>query len=103
MCTQQLGQLNEVIEEIEDLGYALYGVSADTPAAHEALTEKIGLSYPLMSDPEIMFYREAGIIQPQASTVHRGVVIYSPEGERLYQQVTDDPATVLLQHLQLNR
>lgn len=91
------------MEELEERGYALFGVSADAPAAHKALKERIGLSYPLLSDPDISFYREAGIIDPQATTVHRGVVIYSPQGEEIHRQVTDDPAEALLQYLQLNR
>lgn len=76
-------------------------MSADTPAAHEAMIERDDLGFELLSDPGTEFYVEAGIIEPAAQSVQRGVIIYAPDGSVLFQEVNSDPATVLLSFLEI--
>lgn len=76
-------------------------MSADTPAAHAGLIEQDGLAYELLSDPDTAFYVEAGIIEPSAESVHRGVIVYGPDGTIQFREVTDDPASVLLDFLEI--
>jgi len=79
----------------------LYGVSADTPAAHHALMERENLGFDLLSDPQLTFYQQAGIITGTATGVRRGVVVYDSEGAEKFKEVTDDPATALLKYLNM--
>lgn len=81
------------------MGYTVYGVSADTPSAHNALQERENLGFELMSDPQLSFYRQAGIMTGSDTGVKRGIVIYDNEGIATFREVTDDPATALLNHL----
>lgn len=79
----------------------MYGVSADTPAAHHALMERESLGFDLLSDPRLTFYQQAGIIAATDTGVKRGVVVYDSEGAEVFKEVTDDPATALLEHLNM--
>lgn len=63
--------------------------------------EQDGLAYELLSDPDTAFYREAGIIESSAGSVHRGVIVYAPDGTVLFREVTNDPATSLLDFLEI--
>ena len=95
----QLVQLNQHLEEIQNMGYTVYGISADTPAAHQALQQRENLGFELMSDPTLSFYRQAGIMTGADTGVRRGVVVYDNEGVETFKEVTDDPSTVLLNYL----
>ena len=81
------------------MGYTVYGISADTPAAHQALQQRENLGFELMSDPTLSFYRQAGIMTGADTGVRRGVVVYDNEGVETFKEVTDDPSTVLLNYL----
>ncbi len=83
------------------MGYTLYGVSADTPGAHQALMEAESLGFDLLSDQQLSYYLEAGIIAGTDTGVKRGVVVYDSEGEEIFKEVTDDPAAALLDYLNI--
>ncbi len=95
-------QLNEYLDDIENMGYTLYGVSADTPAAHQALVEAENLRFDLFSDQQLSFFQQAGIITGTDTGVKRGVVVYDSEGEETFKEVTDDPARALLDYLNIS-
>lgn len=97
----QLVQLNQYLEELQNMGYTVYGVSADTPAAHHALQQRENLGFDLLSNPTLSFYRQTGIMTGADTGVKRGVVIYDNEGVEAFKEVTDDPSTVLLNYLNI--
>ena len=51
-CSDQLSLYQEVKAEIEEKGVTMLGVSVDSPYAHKAFQEKIGVDTTLLSDFE---------------------------------------------------
>jgi peroxiredoxin (alkyl hydroperoxide reductase subunit C) len=52
VCTDQLSIYQEVKPEIAAKGATIVGVSVDSPYAHKAFQEKLGIDFPLLADFE---------------------------------------------------
>src|SRR6185503_20862140 len=52
VCTDQLSLYQEVLEQIEERGTSLVGISVDSAWAHRAFREKLGITIPLLADFE---------------------------------------------------
>jgi peroxiredoxin (alkyl hydroperoxide reductase subunit C) len=52
VCTDQLSIYQEVKPEIAAKGASIVGVSVDSPYAHKAFQEKLGIDFPLLADFE---------------------------------------------------
>ncbi len=52
VCTDQLSIYQEVKPEIAAKGASIIGISVDSPYAHKAFQEKIGIDFPLLADFE---------------------------------------------------
>ena len=50
VCTDQLNVYQEVLPELEERGVKLLGISVDSAFAHKAFRERLGISFPLLSD-----------------------------------------------------
>jgi peroxiredoxin len=50
VCTDQLSLYQEVLEEIEEVGASLVGISVDSKYSHRAFREQLGLTMPLLAD-----------------------------------------------------
>jgi peroxiredoxin Q/BCP len=50
-CTREACQFNEQRTGFDDLGVAIYGVSPDGAASHQAFRAAYGLTFTLLSDP----------------------------------------------------
>lgn len=81
--------------EFLHLGARLFGLSADTPGQNAAVMEKLGLSFPILSDRD----RSAAITplgfadadHPRRISLP-GVVVLSPEGEEVFRHTGRDYA-----------
>ena len=51
-CTKEACGFRDAWSELQALGVAVYGVSPDDAASHQAFTKKYGLPFPLLSDPD---------------------------------------------------
>ncbi len=51
-CTKQACAFREARDAFASRGVAIYGVSADGIASHEAFRTKFSLNFPLLSDPD---------------------------------------------------
>ncbi len=82
VCTDQLQIYEEVLDEFEEQGAKLYGVSCDTSYAQKAFTEKLGVSIPQLSDfePKGEASRAFGAYFEKAGASNRALVIVDPEG-----------------------
>lgn len=56
-CDSQTEQLGKQVAELDALGYGLLGVSKDTVGSHRKYSERNGLGFPLISDPDHAFAR----------------------------------------------
>ena len=63
MCRQQLVKLPPKIGDLTTQGAAVFGISIDTPKAAARLVQELGLTFPILSDPQmevIQAYRMKG-------------------------------------------
>ena len=51
-CTTQACDFRDSLASLEGAGYAVLGVSRDTPAKLKQFAERDGLTFPLLSDPD---------------------------------------------------
>jgi len=54
-CDCQMRLLAGMQEELAASGWTLIGISKDTPGSHEKYAAKLGIRFPLVSDPEHAF------------------------------------------------
>jgi peroxiredoxin (alkyl hydroperoxide reductase subunit C) len=82
VCTDQLSVYQEVLEQIEERGATLVGVSVDSIWAHRAFREKLGISIPLLSDfePKGEMIRSYGAYLDAVGHANRSLVLVDEEG-----------------------
>ena len=95
-CTNEMVALQEHIDEFEDAGATVLGVSADSPFSQGKFREEHGIDFTLVSDMAgnaIRAYdleidiEELGLY----GIANRAVFVLDDEGRISYQWVADDP------------
>jgi peroxiredoxin len=81
VCTDQLQLYEQVREELEQRGDALYGVSCDSTWAQSAFAEKLGVGCEQLSDfePKGAACAAFGVLHP-GGFPQRALVITGPDG-----------------------
>ena len=51
-CTQEACDFRDASRDFASAGVVVLGISPDTAASHHAFREKLGLSFPLLADPD---------------------------------------------------
>lgn len=51
-CTLEAKMFNEDIEKIKEMGTEVIGISPDSTGSHQKFSQKLGLGFPLLSDPD---------------------------------------------------
>ncbi len=72
-CRRQLQDLQKNLKEIEAAGVQLIGVSYDAPATSAAAAAKLGLTFPMLSDPGSKTIEAYGILNHDATGRAAGV------------------------------
>ena len=82
VCTDQFQIYEEVMDEFEERGAKLYGVSCDSMWAQKAFREKLGITIPQLSDfePKGEASRAFGAYFEKSGTSTRALVIVDAEG-----------------------
>jgi peroxiredoxin len=82
VCTDQLSVYQEVLPQIAEAGATLVGISVDSPWAHGAFREKLGLAMPLLSDfePKGEVTRAYGAYIEKVGHGNRSLVLIDEEG-----------------------
>ncbi|WP_370640521.1 peroxiredoxin family protein [Salipaludibacillus sp. CUR1] len=75
----QLVELNPYIEEIEAMGYSVYGVSPSDPQGHRMVVEGEGLDFDILTDEQFEFGTEFGFIDMDSQAIYRGYTAVNPE------------------------
>ncbi len=52
-CTKQACDFRDSKQDLSDAGYAVLGISPDTPARLAKFRDRDGLTFPLLSDPDL--------------------------------------------------
>jgi peroxiredoxin len=96
VCTAQLSIYQEVIEEIEERGAKLIGISVDSVFSHKAFQEELGLSIPLLSDfhPKGEVARAYGALIEKRGHTNRSLVLVDEDGTVAFSMATPTPLEI---------
>ena len=78
VCTRQLCEYSDGIEEFEGLGVDVVGISADDAESHRRFRERRGLPFPLLTDADLAVAARYGC--KGLLGMKRGVVLVDPDG-----------------------
>jgi peroxiredoxin len=81
VCTDQLNVYNEVLDELEEQGVELYGVSVDSAYAHKAFQQSLGIRIPLLADfhPKGDVAKAFGLYDERWGSSARALVMIGPD------------------------
>ncbi|KZZ96953.1 NADH-ubiquinone oxidoreductase 21.3 kDa subunit [Ascosphaera apis ARSEF 7405] len=92
-CTTQACLFRDSYKELTEAGFAVYGLSADSPNANTNFQTKQKLPYPLLCDPEQTLIGALGLKKSPKGTV-RGVFMADKNGQVLLLQPGSPTATL---------
>jgi peroxiredoxin len=94
VCSHQLPAIQEALPRFEAQGAVVLGVSVDSWYANQAFAEKLGVTFPLLSD----FFHEAslayGVFLPERRTSGRALFVVDREGRIAWTDVAPTTAEV---------
>lgn len=85
-CTKQACDFRDSLGSLQAAGYAVLGISPDTPAKLARFVERDGLTFPLLSDPDREVLQEWGAFGEKTMYgkkvvgVIRSTVVVGPDG-----------------------
>jgi peroxiredoxin len=82
VCSDQLSIYQEVLDEIDDAGVQLLGISVDSSWTHNAFRKQLALDIPLLADfhPKGEVSRSYGAYIDDYGTSNRSLVLIDEEG-----------------------
>ncbi|MFB6151994.1 MAG: redoxin domain-containing protein [Haloarculaceae archaeon] len=96
VCTHEMETFEERLDEFDELGATVYGVSVDTPFALDAFRDDAGLSFGLLGDTNRRAVAAFDVRMDLDSTgvenvAKRSVFVLDGDGVVRYAWVSDDP------------
>ncbi|PTL37712.1 hypothetical protein C6Y45_14940 [Alkalicoccus saliphilus] len=79
--------MNEFKDEIEELGYNLYGISPSDPDSHQALAEENDLDFDLLSDTSAEIGLSLEFIDEEEQMIYRGMIAVQPETGEMAREI----------------
>lgn len=85
-CTKEACNIRDHYSQLTQLGYAVYGVSEDSPKKHQKFISKFELPYPLITDVENQLakrfdiYGEKEFMGRISDAVHRTTFVIDEQG-----------------------
>lgn len=97
ICTAEMAEFQDRLEEFEKASAQIYGVSVDTPSALNAFRDELGLEFDLISDNEKDVIQQYGLSMDfdaigVTNVAKRSVVVVGEDGEVAYTWTSDDPS-----------
>jgi peroxiredoxin Q/BCP len=86
-CTREAQDFTAAAARLKKLGAEVVGISKDSVKSHCGFKEKIGIGFPLLSDPELVTHRAYGawgtktMYGRKVEGVIRSTFLVSPEGK----------------------
>ena len=94
VCSHQLPEVNQRMNELRELDTVVFGVSVDSHYANEAFARSLGLEFPLLSD----FRREAmtayGVLNDKSAVSRRATFVIDKQGRLIHKDVSAVPSDV---------
>jgi thioredoxin-dependent peroxiredoxin len=79
VCTAQLCSYQEELDDFDDLGAVVWGISPQALDSHEAFARGSSLTFPLLSDTAGTVVRDYGVRAPGLG-LRRSVFVVGPDG-----------------------
>jgi peroxiredoxin Q/BCP len=76
-----------------------FGVNPATAQSHATYAAKLGLPFPLLSDPDLDISRAYGALKPDGKGISRSVYLVDRDGRVLYSQAGAPGADLVLESL----
>jgi peroxiredoxin Q/BCP len=77
-----------------------FGVNPATVESHASYAGKLGLPFPLLSDPNLEISRAYGTLKPDGRGIARSVCLIDQDGRVLYSQAGAPGVAVVLEGLE---
>lgn len=89
-CTKQTSGFGSLYEKFQELGAAVFGLSADTPKAQTTFKEKTKVDFDLISDPKFELLSVLGAQRPPKSVIRSHFVFMDGKAVLLERSVKPD-------------
>ena len=76
-----------------------FGVNPASTQSHSAYAARLGLPFPLLSDPGLQISRAYGAVKPDGSGIARSVYLIDQDGHVIYSQSGAPGAEIVLEAL----
>ncbi len=91
--------MRDEILEYEAGGVRPFGVNPAPAESHTAYAERLGLTFPLLSDPGLTISRAYGALRPDGREISRSVVLVDRDGSIRYSHPGAPGADIILESL----
>ena len=91
--------MRDEIETYSEHDIRPFGVNPASVKSHAAYAERLGLPFPLLSDPGLEISAAYGTLKPNGSGIARSVCLIDRNGRVLYSQAGAPGADVILEGL----
>ena len=89
--------MRDEIEAYTDYDIRPFGVNPASVESHAEYAERLGLPFPLLSDPGLEISDAYGTLKPNRSGIARSVCLIDRDGRVLYSQAGAPGADVILE------
>jgi peroxiredoxin Q/BCP len=91
--------VRDEIQTYTDHNIRPFGVNPASAEKHTGYAEKLGLPFPLLSDPDRMISAAYGSVKPIIPAIARSVCLIDRDGTVLYTQAGAPGAAIILESL----
>jgi len=91
--------VRDELPEYERYGIRPFGVNPAPVASHADYARRLGLTFPLLSDPGLAIARAYGAVRPDGAAIARSVVLIERNGTVAYSQPGAPGAAIVLDAL----
>ena len=91
--------MRDELPEYERHGVLPFGVNSAPATSHADYARRLGLPFPLLSDPGLAITRAYGALRPDGVAIARSVVLIERDGTVAYSQAGAPGAAIVLDAL----
>jgi len=91
--------VRDELPEYERHGIRPFGVNPAPATSHADYARRLGLPFPLLSDPGLAIARAYGALRPDGAAIARSVVLIERDGTVAYSQAGAPGAAIVLDAL----
>jgi peroxiredoxin len=100
----QLGELQKNLASFTGKHASIVAIAAEPEARARAFAQDLGLTYPLVWDPDLVIAHKYGVADEENGIAWPAVFIVAPDGQILWRMLSENPgdrspSATLLRHL----